>query len=135
MAGRIITSITDSVDVWLGKSILIVEDNDSNYLFLAATLRKSGVDLTWVKNGEEAIALFSEGVHFDLVLMDVQLSGVDGYHVTQFIRNKYPELPIIAQTAYAMIGEKEKSFAAGCNDYLPKPIRPQMLLETISKYF
>lgn len=135
MAGRIITSITDSVDVWLGKSILIVEDNDPNYLFLAATLRKSGVDLTWVKSGEEAIALISEGVHFDLVLMDVQLSGVDGYQVTQFIRNKYPELPIIAQTAYAMIGEKEKSYAAGCNDYLPKPIRPHMLLETISKYF
>ncbi len=135
MAEKIISSIADSTNVWEGKTILIVEDNVSNYLYLAATLKRSGVLITWVKSGEEAIDLIAGGRLFDLVLMDVQLSGVDGYHVTKWIRDKHLDIPIIAQTAYAMMGEKEKSQHAGCNDYLPKPIRPQMLLETISKYF
>lgn len=134
MAERIISSIAESTNVWEGKTILIVEDNVSNYSYLTATLKRSGVLITWAKSGEEAIELIEDGMLFDLVLMDVQLSGVDGYHVTKWIRDKHPNLPIIAQTAYAMMGEKEKSMVAGCNDYLPKPIRPQQLLEIVSKY-
>ncbi len=135
MPGKLISTITDSINAWDGKSILIVEDVVSNYSYLAATLKRSGVTITWAKSGEEAINYISNGNHFDLVLMDVQLSGVDGYQVTRMIKEKHPDLPIIAQTAYAMMGEKEKSELAGCDDYLSKPIRPQVLLETISKYF
>lgn len=134
MTAKIISTITESENAWQGKTILIVEDVDSNFSYLAATLKKSGVKILWVKTGEEAIEIIDKGIIVDLVLMDVQLSGIDGYHVTKFIKEKYPDLPIIAQTAYAMLGEKEKSQMAGCDDYLPKPIRPNILLETISKY-
>jgi len=113
---------------------MIVEDVISNYSYLAATLKKSGAKILWAKSGEEAIQLITNKVHPDLILMDVQLSGIDGYAVTKTIKLKFPEIPIIAQTAYAMVGEKEKSALAGCDDYLSKPIRPGLLLETISKY-
>jgi two-component system cell cycle response regulator DivK len=129
-----VTSINESLNVWTNKTIMIVEDVDSNYSYLAATLRKSGAQLIWAKSGEDALQLITDGVRPDLVLMDVQLSGIDGYKVTEMIKEKLPNLPIIAQTAYAMVGEKEKSSIAGCDDYLPKPIRPGQLLETISKY-
>lgn len=129
-----ISSISDSIDAWVGKSILIVEDVPSNYHFIAATLSKSGAQLTWVKVGEDAVNLVESGQHFDLVLMDVQLSGYDGYHTTGLLKNLKPDLPVIAQTAFAMLGEKEKSVLAGCDEYLSKPIKPVVLLQTISKY-
>lgn len=129
-----ISSISDSIDAWVGKSILIVEDVASNYHFIAAALSKSGAQLTWVKAGEDAVSLVESGQHFDLVLMDVQLSGYDGYHTTGLLKTLKPDLPIIAQTAFAMLGEKEKSMIAGCDEYLSKPIKPVVLLQTISKY-
>lgn len=119
---------------WAGKTILIVEDVDSNYQFLVATIRRSGATIVWARQGEEAIELITKGQSFDLVLMDVQLVGMDGYEVTRRIKELRPGLPIVAQTAYAMIGEKEKSQAAGCDEYLAKPIRPAILLQTMNKY-
>jgi len=119
---------------WIGKTILIVEDVDSNYQFLVATIRRSGATIVWARQGEEAIEMITNGQNFDLVLMDVQLVGIDGYEVTRRIKELRPGLPIVAQTAYAMIGEKEKSQAAGCDEYLAKPIRPSTLLQTMSKY-
>ncbi|NTW23684.1 MAG: response regulator [Lentimicrobium sp.] len=129
-----IENIASTTDKWIGKTILIVEDVESNYQFLAATLRRSGANLIWVKQGEEAIALVENGQKLDLVLMDVQLAGIDGYEVTKQIKLMRADLPVIAQTAFAMIGEKLKSQEAGCDDYLAKPIRPSLLLQTISKY-
>lgn len=129
-----IENIASTANKWIGKTILIVEDVESNYLFLAATLRLSGVTLVWARQGEDAIELIKSQQIFDLVLMDVQLAGMDGYEVTSIIKNLRPNLPVIAQTAYAMIGEKEKSHAAGCDEYLAKPIRPSLLIQTISRY-
>lgn len=134
MGSKSVNNIGESVDAWPGKSILIVEDVSSNYSYLAATLNKSGAVLTWAKNGEDALDFIRQGSHFDLVLMDVQLAGMDGYTVTGLIKKMRPDLPIIAQTAYAMVGEKEKSQLAGCDEYLSKPIKPNVLLSTISKY-
>ncbi|KAF0195650.1 MAG: Hpt sensor hybrid histidine kinase [Bacteroidetes bacterium] len=129
-----IDNIASTTDRWEDKVILIVEDVESNYLFLAATLRRSGASLVWARQGEEAIEMIKSGRKFDLVLMDVQLAGMDGYEVTSKIKELRPDLPIVAQTAYAMLGEKEKSYNAGCDDYLAKPIRPSLLIQTISKY-
>lgn len=121
-------------DKWIGKTILIVEDVDSNYQFLVATIRRSGATIMWARQGEEALEMIKSGQFFDLVLMDVQLAGMDGYEVTRKIKELRPGLAVIAQTAYAMTGEKDKSQAAGCDDYLAKPIRPAVLLNTMSKY-
>jgi len=129
-----IENLASTTDKWIGKTILIVEDVESNYQFLAATLRRSGANLIWVKQGEEAIDLVENGQKIDLVLMDVQLAGIDGYEVTRQIKNMNADIPVIAQTAFAMVGEKLKSQEAGCDDYLAKPIRPSLLLQTISKY-
>lgn len=134
MDKQIYDNMASATDKWIGKTILIVEDVESNYQFLAATLRRSGAGLLWAKDGEEAIRIVKTGEVVDLVLMDVQLAGIDGYEVTRQLKDLRPDLPILAQTAYAMIGEKEKSQVAGCDDYLAKPIRPSLLLSTISKY-
>lgn len=129
-----VDNIAASVDAWQGKAILIVEDIDSNYQYLFATLNRSGANLIWVRKGEEAIELIESGRPIDLILMDIQLEGIDGYSVTREIKKIRPQLPVIAQTAFAMKGEKEKSEAAGCDEYLSKPIRPSDLLKAISKY-
>lgn len=134
MTKRLISNINDSIGAWEGKSVLIVEDVVSNYFYLEAAIKKSGIKITWAKSGEQAMDLLHEGETFNLILMDVQLSGVDGYEVTRRIKELKPGIPVIAQTAYAMLGEKEKSKLAGCDDYLSKPIRPALLLETMSKY-
>lgn len=134
MSKKIFSTISESIDAWKGKSILIVEDVVSNYSYLAATLKKSGANIMWAKSGEAALEKITNGEVFDLILMDVQLTGIDGYEVTRKIKEINPRLPIIAQTAYAMMGEREKSQAAGCDEYLAKPIRPSLLLETLSKY-
>lgn len=131
----IVDNIAATHGIWKGRGILIVEDVESNYQFLAATLRKSGASIHWARSGAEALRLINENEGIDLVLMDVQLDDVvDGYEVTVELKKIRPELPVIAQTAYAMKGEKEKSQAAGCDDYLSKPIRPSELLRTISRY-
>jgi len=134
MADRIIDNIGASTDLWISKVILIVEDVESNYQFLNATLKRSGAKIIWVKRGEDAIDIIRSGKKIDLILMDIQLEGKDGYSVTREIKELNPEIPIIAQTAFAMKGEKEKSIDAGCDEYLAKPIRPTELIITISKY-
>lgn len=70
----------------------------------------------------------------DLVLMDLQLPVMDGYTATREIKKINPDIPVIAQTAHVMSGEREKCMEVGCNDYLAKPIRLQILIETLSKY-
>jgi CheY-like chemotaxis protein len=70
----------------------------------------------------------------DLVLMDIQMPGLNGYQATRIIKKQRPRLPVIALTAFASNNEKEKSMEAGCDDYLTKPIRPQQLLDTMNRY-
>lgn len=131
---KVIDNIAASTDLWISKVIMIVEDVESNYLFLNATLKRSGAEIVWVKAGDDAINIIRSGKLIDLILMDIQLEGKDGYSVTREIKELNPEIPIIAQTAFAMKGEKEKSIDAGCDEYLAKPIRPAELIFTISKY-
>ncbi|NJK94973.1 MAG: response regulator [Bacteroidales bacterium] len=90
--------------------------------------------ITWAKTGKQAIELF-DSIRPDIILMDIQLPELNGYDATKAIRKKDPDVPIIAQSAYAFAGEKEKIISSGCNDYITKPIKPQVLLETIQKYF
>jgi CheY-like chemotaxis protein len=118
---------------WKDKLLLIVEDVESNFLYLEIVLKKTQVTVHWAKDGQEAIDICNKMTP-DIILMDIQLPNKSGYEVTKEILQINPSIPIIAQTAYAFSDEKEKIFEAGCKEYLTKPINSELLLETIDKY-
>ena len=118
---------------WSGKQILIAEDDHSNYYFLFEALKDTGVEIHWARDGEETLAMFREHTDLDLVLMDINMPHINGYECAKIIKQERPDLPVVAQTAYAMSGEREISRDAGCDDYLSKPIKVQELLETIGR--
>lgn len=113
------------------KTILIVEDVEASYELLNTILRKSSYNTLWVKNGEEAISICKENTAIDLVLMDINMPVMNGYEATKVIKEFRPDLPIIAQTAFAIAGDKEKSIEAGCDDYISKPIKRNLILSKI----
>lgn len=119
---------------WQGKEILIAEDDHSNYYFLYEAIKDTGVKVIWAKDGEETLELFRENPRLDLVLMDIHMPLMNGYECTRIIKEERPELPVIAQTAYAMSGEREVSKEAGCNDYLSKPIKVSELLDALARH-
>ncbi|MBN2165018.1 MAG: response regulator [Marinilabiliaceae bacterium] len=121
------------VQNWEDKVILVVEDVDTNKIFFDAALRKTKAKILWAKDGQEAVDMFQENT-VDLVLMDLQLPIMDGYTATRKIKEINKDIPIIAQTAHVMSGEREKCLEAGCDDYLAKPIRLQFLMDTLSKF-
>ncbi len=119
---------------WNGKKLLIAEDDHSNYYFLFEALKETGVEILWSKDGEETLEVFRENEDLDLVLMDINLPYINGYECTRVIKKERPDLPVIAQTAYAMSGERKISKEAGCDDYLAKPIKVADLLETLARH-
>jgi two-component system, cell cycle response regulator DivK len=114
--------------------ILIVEDVESNYLYLNAVLTKLDARIEWVKNGIEAVDFAKENPDIALILMDLQMPEMNGYDATREIKKIYPDMIIIAQTAFAMSDDRTKAIEAGCDDYLAKPIRSKDLLDTVNKY-
>jgi PAS domain S-box-containing protein len=119
---------------WRNKVILVVEDTPSNYLLIENYLKSTKIQVFWAKTGKEAIDIFKETEHFDLVLMDIQLPGINGYEVTKLIKAYNRNVPVIAQTAYALSDEKEYSLKEGCDDYIAKPFKKETLIEVLSKH-
>jgi CheY-like chemotaxis protein len=119
---------------WEGKIILIAEDDEANYMLLERALSKTKVTLIRAENGKEAIKIFKSTPGIDLILMDIRMPVMDGIEATQEIKEIDSKIPIVVQTAFTMSSEKEKSFKAGCDDYISKPINLKELLATISKY-
>ena len=112
--------------------ILLVEDNEMNRDMLSRRLLKQGFEMVLAVDGEEAVDLARSEAP-DLILMDISLPGLDGWEATRLLKAR-PEtrsIPIIALTAHAMAGDREKSLAAGCNDYDTKPIDFRRLVEKI----
>ncbi len=118
---------------WGDKVILVVEDVDTNKIFFDAALRRTHAKIIWARDGREAVNMFRDN-KVDLVLMDLQIPIMDGYAATKEIKKLRPEVPVVAQTAHVMSGEREKCIEAGCDDYLAKPIRLQILIDTLSKF-
>ena len=117
------------------KMILIVEDDIVSYEFLKIYLENiGGSGIIQTANGEDAVKIVESG-KVDLIFMDIRLPGIDGYETTRRIRIGDKKVKIIAQTAYALENDKEKSIAAGCNDHISKPIDEKGLIEIIQKYF
>ncbi len=112
-------------------SILIVEDEPSCYHYLNAALKRTKATLHWVKDGQSAIDFIQNNETIDLVLMDIKLPVMTGYRATEIIKHQFPNIPIIAQTAYAMAGDREKCLEVGCDDYLPKPFSTYKLFNAI----
>jgi len=122
-----------SVD-WTGKTILVAEDEEMNFNFIKAALEDTNVKLVWAQTGVEAVEYMQQGTSFDAVLMDIKMPEMNGYEATRIIRGiKGKRLPIIAQTAFSMAGDKEKCLEAGCSDYLAKPLLQSALISTISR--
>lgn len=119
---------------WENKTILIAEDESSNYLVIKEALKTTKIKILWAKDGREAVTLFHNHPEICLVLMDIQLPVIDGYQATAEIKKIRKNTPVIAQTAYAMSGEREKSLDAGCDEYIAKPIRSKQLIALISQF-
>lgn len=117
-----------------GKTILIVEDVDTNYFYLSSLLQKHNCRIIRATNGQKAIDICRDDKSIDLVLMDIELPVLNGYEATREIKKIRPELPVVAQTAFAMMGERERSKEAGCNDYIAKPIRKEELMGILKRY-
>jgi two-component system, cell cycle response regulator DivK len=118
---------------WQGKTILIAEDEEFNFLYLKEILMVTRATLLRALDGEMAVEI-CQGSEVDLVLMDVKMPRMNGLDATRRIREFNTTLPVIAQTAYAMVEDDEKCLAAGCTEYLTKPINSKVLLSVIDKY-
>ena len=114
------------------KTVLIVEDIELN-IDLLAQLLEDDYNVLIAKDGAQGVQA-AEQNHPDLVLMDISLPVMDGYEATRCIRKTFPTLPIIGLSAHAMQGDTEKALAAGCTDYLTKPIDENLLLQKLKQY-
>ncbi len=115
-------------------TILVVEDDVVSYKLIEASLKTSQLNLLHATNGSQAISYFETNNDIQLVLLDIQLPGVNGYEVLSHIKKVNPTLPVIAQTAYSMSDDREKCLNAGCDDYISKPINIAKLRELVQKY-
>jgi len=116
-------------------NILIADDNELSTLSLTTAVNKIGKEVITAKNGYDAVEACMDNPHLNLVLMDIQMPGMDGYEATRQIRLFNQKVVIIAQTAYGEVENREKAIKSGCNDYLQKPIKRKILVEVIGKYF
>lgn len=132
------SSVTSKASSAKALKILLVDDNDENRFTIRAFMRDQPWIIDEARDGIEALKLYKERT-YDLILMDIQMPQMDGYTCTKTIRNleldlNQPRIPIIALTAYALKEDVEKTFKAGCDDHLPKPIRKTALVNAILQH-
>jgi CheY-like chemotaxis protein len=119
---------------WKGRTILIAEDENSNYELIKASIYRTGIKIIRAHNGEEAVEHIERNNGIDLVLMDIRMPRMNGYEATRKIKSLKPGLPVISITAYAMSEDKAKSLEAGCDVYISKPIKPSRLLSLLNDF-
>jgi CheY-like chemotaxis protein len=112
-----------------GRKILIVEDDQSSKLYLNKILERTGAVILNAGDGQEAVDITKKNPDIEIILMDIQLPVMDGYRSTEKIREMSKDIIIIAQTAYGLLGDKEKIIDSGFNDYIIKPILSQNLID------
>jgi CheY-like chemotaxis protein len=117
--------------------VLLAEDEAINQLYVAEVVKMLGHQVEMALDGLEVLEKLKKGT-FDLVFMDVRMPGMDGEEATRRIRageagEKNTDIPIVALTAYAMVGDRERFIAAGMDDYVPKPIGPEELAEVLAR--
>jgi|WetSurMetagenome_2_1015567.scaffolds.fasta_scaffold02248_8 PAS domain S-box-containing protein len=119
---------------YTGKTILIAEDEQSNFDFLKILFTRMNIRILWAKDGFEAVDLCQTDPTINLVLMDIKMPLLNGYEATKMIKKIRPELPVIAQTAYAMISDRQEAEKAGCDGYLSKPIKIKQIMEVLDNF-
>ncbi|GAA4465957.1 HAMP domain-containing protein [Nibrella saemangeumensis] len=127
---QIIEDLRTKEDVLTGKTILVVDDDVRNLFALTTAFERYDLNVITAESGQEAIHILSENKQIDMVLMDIMMPEMDGYETTQKIRREHKNnsLPIIAVTAKAMKGDREKCIEAGASDYITKPVKIDQLL-------
>jgi CheY-like chemotaxis protein len=120
-------------DLRFSGKILVAEDSKGNQILIEEILRRHGLEVVVVGNGEEAVGK-TLGGYFDLILMDIRMPGLNGLEATKKLREEGITTPVVALTAYAMAGDREKCLEAGCDDYLTKPINQDEFKNILSKY-
>ncbi len=115
------------------KTILVAEDEEMNFLLIKEIFRKSNIIILRAETGLEAVKIVENHPEIELILMDIKMPGMNGYDATRVIKKTHT-IPIIAQTAYAMSGEETECFAAGCDAYITKPIKIDILMTLAHKY-
>jgi len=130
---RMIERLHSSDDDLVGKTVLLVDDDARNIFALSSVLERRGMHVLTATTGNEAITLVESTPDLAIVLMDIMMPEMDGYQTMQVIRGnpEFRRLPIIALTAKAMKGDREKCLDAGASDYLAKPVNTEQLLSAL----
>jgi CheY-like chemotaxis protein len=115
-------------------NILVAEDDSYCMQLLEEMLESEHVKLFFANNGQEAFEIVKNEPEIQIVLMDLKMPVMDGFEATQLIKKLKPELPVIAQSAYAFADERDKAKSAGCDDFICKPIKRNLLLSMINKH-
>jgi signal transduction histidine kinase/HAMP domain-containing protein/CheY-like chemotaxis protein len=127
---KMINSVRDTKDVLDNKKVLVVDDDVRNLFALTAVFERSKIDVITAESGREALEILNKDKGIDIVLMDIMMPEMDGYETIQMIRKEQrnKSLPIIAVTAKAMIGDRQKCISSGASDYITKPVKTDQLL-------
>jgi CheY-like chemotaxis protein len=134
---RIIEHVRNKEDILTGKNILVVDDDVRNLFALTTVFERFNINVITAESGKEAISILNERPKIEMVLMDIMMPEMDGYETTQKIRreHKNSSLPIIAVTAKAMKGDRQKCIEAGASDYITKPLKIDQLLSLMRLWF
>jgi two-component system, sensor histidine kinase and response regulator len=116
------------------KTVLVVEDEEYNFYLTREILNFKNIHVIHAWNGKEAVSFVEENPGIDLVLMDIKMPIMGGYEATRLIKEQRPELPVVALTAYALLGDREKALQNGCDDYLAKPVSMKDFEAVVDKY-
>jgi CheY-like chemotaxis protein len=116
-------------------TVLVIEDNETNIYLVTFILKKRGYRVVQARDGKTGIAL-ADQIKPDLILLDIQLPAMDGYAVARELtkNSELEDIPIVAVTSYAMVGDRERVLAAGCVGYIEKPIDPTTFVADIERY-
>ena len=114
--------------------ILIVEDDEPSYLYLESVLKQVPATILRAENGKKAVDFCREDPDISIVLMDLKMPVMDGLEATRKIKSLRGSLPVIAITAYAFSGDERRVLAAGCDEYLTKPVKKELLLRKLESY-
>ena len=115
------------------RSVLIAEDEELNYMILKLYIEDTKAQITHAINGKEAVELMRKN-KYDFIFMDIKMPIMDGMEATKIIKSEFPNIPIVAQTAFTFSEDKNKALAAGFNDYLSKPLQKDIVINTLKKF-